>query len=281
MEVKKHEFAEVDYMQGMKYKDIAEKYGVSVNTVKSWKKRHAWNRKRGAPKPNKGCTQNRKSADINEEPVTEEVNQTIENTALNDKQRLFCLLYIRSFNATKAYQRAYECSYTTAMVNGCKLLRNPKIKAEIMTLKEERLNREFLTEADIFQKYMDIAFADINDYVDFGKKEVTFFDKHGNEHKGDISYVDLKESSEVDGTIISEISQGRNGIKVKLSDRLKAMQWLSDHMDLATEKQRAEIEALKAKAKADSDEGTENEDDGFIDALNASAREDWLDEENS
>lgn len=43
-------FAEKDYVKGMKYKDIAEKYQVSINTVKSWKKRYAWNRERGAPK---------------------------------------------------------------------------------------------------------------------------------------------------------------------------------------------------------------------------------------
>ena len=36
--------AEADYMSGMKYKDIAEKYNVSMNTVKSWKKRYAWDR---------------------------------------------------------------------------------------------------------------------------------------------------------------------------------------------------------------------------------------------
>ncbi|MGE8207669.1 phage terminase small subunit [Heyndrickxia sp. NPDC080065] len=41
--------AEKDYVKGMKYKDIAEKYGVSLNTVKSWKKRYGWNRDRGAP----------------------------------------------------------------------------------------------------------------------------------------------------------------------------------------------------------------------------------------
>lgn len=41
--------AEKDYVKGMKYKDIAEKYGVSINTVKSWKKRYGWNRERGAP----------------------------------------------------------------------------------------------------------------------------------------------------------------------------------------------------------------------------------------
>lgn len=42
--------AEKDYVKGMKYKDIAEKYQVSLNTVKSWKKRYGWNRSRGAPK---------------------------------------------------------------------------------------------------------------------------------------------------------------------------------------------------------------------------------------
>lgn len=51
--------AEQDYLSGMKYKAIAEKYGVSLNTVKSWKKRHGWSREKGAPAtdrvhPNRG-----------------------------------------------------------------------------------------------------------------------------------------------------------------------------------------------------------------------------------
>lgn len=54
------EKAKADYMSGMKYKDIAEKYGVSINTVKSWQKRHKWKRE-GAPKTEKGCTQNKKA----------------------------------------------------------------------------------------------------------------------------------------------------------------------------------------------------------------------------
>ncbi|EMQ2587684.1 helix-turn-helix domain-containing protein, partial [Listeria monocytogenes] len=33
------ELAYKDYKEGMKYKDIAEKYNVSINTVKSWKSR--------------------------------------------------------------------------------------------------------------------------------------------------------------------------------------------------------------------------------------------------
>ncbi|MEK4704947.1 phage terminase small subunit [Bacillus sp. FSL H8-0512] len=45
----KHIQAQKDYIKGMKYKDLAEKYGVSINTIKSWKKRHGWERKKGAP----------------------------------------------------------------------------------------------------------------------------------------------------------------------------------------------------------------------------------------
>jgi uncharacterized protein YjcR len=37
-----------DYLNGMKYKDIAEKYNVSLSTVKSWKTRNNWNRKEDA-----------------------------------------------------------------------------------------------------------------------------------------------------------------------------------------------------------------------------------------
>jgi uncharacterized protein YjcR len=45
----KYVLAEKDYVKGMKYKDIAEKYGVSLNTVKSWKQRYGWERNKGAP----------------------------------------------------------------------------------------------------------------------------------------------------------------------------------------------------------------------------------------
>lgn len=43
-----------DYGSGMKYKEIADKYGVSLNTVKSWKTRH-WNKKSVHTKNGKKC----------------------------------------------------------------------------------------------------------------------------------------------------------------------------------------------------------------------------------
>ena len=56
MDLKNYELAEQDYMAGMKYKEIAEKYGVTLNTVKSWKTRYKWSKdgKKGAhTKPEK------------------------------------------------------------------------------------------------------------------------------------------------------------------------------------------------------------------------------------
>ena len=59
-EAQNYVLAEQDYMSGMKYKDISEKYGVTMNTVKSWKVRYGWNKKGVHTKSEKVCTQKRK-----------------------------------------------------------------------------------------------------------------------------------------------------------------------------------------------------------------------------
>ncbi|MEN3132935.1 P27 family phage terminase small subunit [Bacillus albus] len=56
---KLHEYAHDDYLSGMKYKDIAEKYDVSINTIKSWKRRHSWQRE-GASKRKKVAPQKKR-----------------------------------------------------------------------------------------------------------------------------------------------------------------------------------------------------------------------------
>ncbi|TLQ08823.1 TerS [Marinilactibacillus psychrotolerans] len=61
----RQEQAEQDYLSGMKYKDIADKYEVSINTVKSWKQRNGWTRdgtKKGAHKKQKGAPLNNQYA---------------------------------------------------------------------------------------------------------------------------------------------------------------------------------------------------------------------------
>lgn len=268
-----YDLAYIDYCKGMKYKEIAEKYGVTINTVKSWKTRYKWSKdgkKSVHTKSKKVCTQN----SVKKKPAGSEVESVTENSDLTDKQRLFCIYYIRSFNATKAYQKAYGCSYENAMQNGSRMLRNDKVKEEIMKLKQERLNREFLSEADIFQKYMDIAFADITDYMTFGTEEVPVMAMYGpvkikDPETGEekqltkiVNTVRFKDSSEVDGTILSEVKQGKDGASIKLSDRMKALQWLSDHMNMATEEQKAKIAQMKAQTERLAAAPTDGEEDG-------------------
>lgn len=62
------ELAYQDYLKGMKYKEIAEKYGVTINTVKSWKTRYKWSKdgkKSVHTKTGKVCTQKAKLGNQN------------------------------------------------------------------------------------------------------------------------------------------------------------------------------------------------------------------------
>lgn len=256
-----YELAEADYMAGMKYKDIALKYGVTLNTVKSWKVRYGWNKngtKSVHTNSQKVCTQNKNKKKV-QKVIENKEEQEVKTPDLTDKQRLFCCLYVKCFNATKAYQKAYGVDYITACGNASKLLKSIEIKEEIKRLKQNRLNREMLSEEDVFQKYMDIAFADITDYVEFGRETVPVMGAYGPvilkdeetgikiEVKKEVNVIRLRESTEVDGTLISEVKQGKEGTSIKLADRMKALQWISDHMDLATEEQRAKIAVLKSQ----------------------------------
>lgn len=259
---KKAEQARQLYEQGMKLIEIAAQLNVPPGTVRRWKSTYSWDeenqseRSLSYPNARKDNKQNIKSS---KEPVAKEVTEVLQNTGLTEKQRLFCLYFVKSFNATKAYQKAYKCDYATAMANGSSLLRNTKVREQIQKLKEERMNREFLTEADIFQKYMDIAFADITDFIEFGQEDVPVMAMYGpvqikDEKTGEkrplmkkVNVMRFKDSFEVDGTLISEIKQGKNGTSIKLADRMKALDWISQHMNMATEEQKARIKLLNAQ----------------------------------
>ncbi|MBD5473658.1 MAG: phage portal protein [Lachnospiraceae bacterium] len=258
---KRIEQAQALYLKGLKLVDISKQLDLPEGTIRSWKNRYRWDNGSNATLQKNDCNV-AKEKHIKKDKVkaiADEVNQVIENTDLTDKQRLFCCLYIKCFNATKAYQKAYGVDYITACGNASKLLKSIEIKNEIQRLKQNRLNREMLSEEDIFQKYMDIAFADITDYVEFGRETVPVMGPFGPvivkdeetgakvEVKKEINVVRFKESIEVDGTLITEVKQGKDGASIKLADRMKALQWISDHMDLATAEQKARIAVLQSQ----------------------------------
>lgn len=263
----KHEEAEKDYIAGMKYADIAAKYEVSIDTVKSWKKRYKWVRKSTHTK----CTQKEQKSvqtKSQEKASTKEAENT--DIELTEKQQLFCVYFVKSFNATKAYQKAYGADYKTAAVNGCRLLRNANIRKEIEELKQVTLSQKFIDKEDIVQKYLDIAFADITDYVTFKGKTVL-----------------LKNSNEVDGTLVSEITPGKFGPSIKLNDRMKAMEWLSKYfmmnpMDIHKkeyDRRRIELELLKLESQQKQEQQeSQAPDDNFLDVVNQSAKDVWTED---
>lgn len=239
--------------QKKKLKDIAEELGVSESLVRKWKNQDEWNSNVTKSKGNVTKHKSAAKKAVEEGYIKEDVEQVLENDDLNEKQKLFCLYYIKSHNATKAYQKAYECSYETAASAGPRLFRNVRVKEEIRKLKQNKLNREMLDEDDIFQKYIDIAFADITDFVDFGREEVPVMGAFGpvkveDPVTGDkivltefVNTVKFKESGTVDGTLISEVKQGRSGASIKLANRMEALKWLSEHMEMATDEQKAKM----------------------------------------
>lgn len=253
--------AEELYRSGMSLVDIAKELDKPEGTVRRWKSTQKWDGEQKGERSEKKASVRNDNRTAKEKAVAEEVEQVMKNPDLTDKQRLFCLHYIRCFNATKAYQKAYGCDYNTAASIGYRLLENDGVREEINRLKRNRMNREMLDESDIFQKYMDVAFSDITDYVEFGTEEVPVMAMYGpvkieDEETGEkkvltktVNAIRFKESKDVDGTLISEVKQGRDGASIKLLDKQKALDWIASHMDLATEEQRAKIEQMKANTE--------------------------------
>ena len=255
-----YEKAEQDYMAGMKYKDIAEKYGTTINTVKSWKKRYAWSRGEGAHKAEKVCTQKSKGAPKKEAPIDDGTKATLQNDELTPEQQMFCIYYSRTFNAAQSYQKAYGCQYTTAVAHGYELLSNVVVKAEIERLKELKRQRIIAGEADFVEMQMRIAFADIGDYLSFGRETVRIMGAFGpvkDPETGEyltkeVNAVRLAESCNVDTQIIQEVRQGKDGVSLKLADKQKAYDWLTKYFLLhPDDKYKAEFDKKRAEVKDD------------------------------
>ena len=264
----------IDSKGKMLLKDIAAQLDVKDTQVRKWKSQDKWDEElKGNVTNQKGNVTNQDKG-IEEQPKEEllpEEIETLNNEELTEKQRLFCLYYVRWFNATKAYQKAYGCDYTTAMVNGCKLLSNPKIQTHIQSIKDAKIKQSMYTAEDYFQKMMDIAYSDVTDYMTFGQETVAVTGAFGplevvdpitKEKKiltKDINVVRFKDSSEVDGTLIQEVKQGKDGCSIKLVSKEFALKWLDKHYSEATELQQAQLEQLRAqtdKLKKESDTET-------------------------
>jgi len=276
---------------------IAEMLGRPPGTIRGWKNKDKWDDKlNGTFQKNETKNTERskkKKGKVNDQVQEDKATKRIikevaANEELTDKQQLFCIYYLKYFNATKAYQKAYGVSYETALVAGPRLLGNVRIKQQIEKLKVERMAGIYLDGKDILQKYIDIAFADISDFVEFGQEEVVLKDDNGNplldENGQEITilrnYVNFKNSNEVDGTIINEVSKGKDGVKIKLADKMKALEFLANNIGLLSVQDQARVELEKTKIRKlvtdieriEGDEDALEKLDKLIEAINNAAK---------
>ncbi|MBG9548338.1 terminase small subunit [Cytobacillus firmus] len=263
---------------------LADKYNIKIGTLKSRKSREGWSR--GSPKKVATIT------GAKTQPKKAEKEPVVENGDLTDKQRLFCIYYLKYFNATKAYQKAYECDYFTAKANGSRLLTKANISTEIDRLKAEQAAELKLDVKDVLQKYIDIAFADITDFVEFGQKsekgkQIVGFEEDGEPIYTDTeekyNYVSFKNFDEVDGTIITEVRKGKDGVAVKLADKMKALEVLSKYFDLLPEAQKRKLEEEKLKMEisqlnGETEGDAHEQSSSYEEALNAQVEDVFADE---
>lgn len=173
---------------------------------------------------------------------------------LSHKEKIFCIEYLKSYNVKNSAARA------GIPLNECyKLIKTKKIREGLKAIQTRREEDLYLEGINIIQMYMSIAFADITDYVEFGTEEVPVTDSYGRIMRDDDgeprmqtrNYIRLKESSKIDGRLIQEVKQGRDGVSVKLFDKMEALNKLAKYMDVYNESttNKLNMELLETRVK--------------------------------
>ena len=260
----KWEEAEQDYLAGMKYKDIATTYEVTLNTVKSWKQRYEWSRS-GAPPKKKSVHTKQKG--VHTKSNVDDVIDELDEYGLTDKQNVFVVLYLKSFNATQAYMDAYGVDSNTARTNGSRLLTNANIRTAIKRIKAARLKDVAVEEEDIIAQWAKQSFADVGDYVEFGTHSEQIMAAYGPMVDGnkepvmqDRSRIYLKNKEDVDTSLIKTIKVGKDGPVVELFDKTKAQENLLNELR-SMDKHDEEVDSSLINAIGHAAEGAFDEDE--------------------
>lgn len=249
------EQAKAMYRAGKKLVEIANQLNLPEGTVRRWKSTYRW----GCERSDKNSERSKYNANVrkeNKKVVAEEVKQVMENPDLTDKQRLFCLYYVKYRNQVKAYQKAYECSYEVACGHASPLWKKVEIQKEINRIIDEIREDIKIDIVDLIQQQIDIARADINDYVNIESGSVVA-------------------KKDIDGTLVKEIKETANGISIKLYDKQSAIEWLRENISAVSDEDDPTIAGfLRAMAPTKNDIDTlfidkDAEEDGENDAEEA------------
>lgn len=141
---------------------------------------------------------------------------------LTPKQEKFTQGLFKGLSQREAYKQAYDTSSMkdeTIDRAACELAANCKITTRLKELQSKVADRNIVTVERLVSQLAKEAFSDIKDFVTFGPGGVV-----------------LKSSDAVDGTLIAEVSETRDGIKFKRVDPLKAQELLGRYLGMFTDK---------------------------------------------
>lgn len=152
---------------------------------------------------------------------------------MNAKRVRFANEYLVDLNATAAAKRA-GYSIKSAYSQGQRLLNNAEVKKMIANGIQERGKRLKITQDNVVKELSKVAFSNICDVMKWNSKgiELVASDKVSDEVQGAISSVEITESD-------------KNRIyKVRLHDKLNALDKLAKHMGLYEKSTKVDVDEV-------------------------------------
>ncbi|MDP9539303.1 MULTISPECIES: terminase small subunit [Pseudomonas] len=166
--------------------------------------------------------------------------------ALTAKQQRFVDEYLIDLNATQAAIRA-GYSPKTADQQASRLLTNVKVRQYLAQRQGERSERTAITQDMVLRELAKIGFSDIRKVVRWGETMVHMVDGEEECAEDMVPYhgLALIDSTEIDddtAAAIAEVSQGRDGLKVKLHDKKGALVDIGRHLGMFSAPGHAELD---------------------------------------
>ena len=145
--------------------------------------------------------------------------------ALSRQQQLFCERVLQGEPATKAYQASgYTVkSERVAEAAASRLLSSVKVKSFIDSVREATMSSAIMSREEMLETLSTLARTNLTDLVEFSTYELGDGAKQSGWHIPDSILQDPVKLS-----AISELSAGKDGIKIKQHSRLQAMKQIAD-----------------------------------------------------
>mgnify|MGYP003637053091 CR=1 FL=1 len=147
---------------------------------------------------------------------------------LTPKQEMFVAEYLIDLNATQAAMRA-GYSKKTAEQQGSRLLTNVKVASAIAAAQAKRAGRTEITQDRVLAELAKLGFYDIRKAVRWGGVPEVALD---GSHIYPVEMVPSEDMDDETAAAISEVSLTAQGVKIKMVDKLAALEKMGKHLGM-------------------------------------------------